>query len=149
MEKLVIVLSFLVSSQIFAQDTFRIRPAHFHTSRTSLYCKDGTPFIQVSGNTTRCYQPGQAYISKYEVLEINYSYTEDILGRMRVTGAEGKIQVEANDLGYRYNCDNPRGMPYFKSVELPIIPGSWTVIIHDKEYKLVKGYKTCSVQIEN
>ncbi|MBT4793433.1 MAG: hypothetical protein HON90_17810 [Halobacteriovoraceae bacterium] len=146
MKVLLVLFSLFTTPQVFAQTSLSIRPSHFHFGGTSLYCKEGKAFIQVSGNTTGCYQPGPAYISKYEVLEIINNYEEDILGRIFRTGVNGIIAITAIDLGHRYRCDNPRGVPYYKSVQIPLMVGLWEVQTSNKKYRTTIGRNTCEIE---
>lgn len=102
-------------------------------AKPAVICQDGKAYIRDVTWDTGCVYPSTPF---FKLLSLESDSPE-----------KGKISIE---MDYTFpkknpNCDNPRGMPHYFNLVLPVDQGSWEIEIAGEGKTLLNFYPTCRI----
>lgn len=97
-------------------------------------CRDGKAYVEAVTWYTGCRYPASPYFR-----------TLSLAGHSPM---QGKISIEMDyeSRGGRPGCDNPRGMPHFFKLGLPVDKGVWEIEILGQGTRVLNFQPSCSVR---
>lgn len=103
-------------------------------SKPTVICHQGRAFVHAVTWDTGCTFPDTAF---FKFLSLESDSAEG-----------GKIEIQ---IGYTFgaknpHCDNPRGMPHFFNLPLPVETGTWEIELVGQGKTLLTFAPNCNVQ---